>query len=143
MKKLPKFDKSLLLRTDFSDDAAWTALCETVQVPSDEDFQARFNCISDPAYDDLTVDQLVALAPKGGGHNFAFIVDRITLTNPERPVLVVDLYHQPGRTFRVIPGEMWLVEINLWLANMDFHEFADNVDADGVFRKGLGGVSRG
>jgi hypothetical protein len=26
------------------------------------------------------------------------------------------------------------VENNLSLANMDFHEFADNVGADGVFR---------
>jgi uncharacterized protein DUF6924 len=29
---------------------------------------------------------------------------------------------------------MWGVENNLSLANMDFEEFADSVDADGVFR---------
>ncbi|MEX0641431.1 MAG: hypothetical protein WD468_01955 [Pirellulales bacterium] len=136
MKKLPKSDNSLLLRTDFSDDAAWTALCEAVQVPSEEGFQARVDCVSDSAYDGLTVEQLVALAPKGGDHNqtFAFVVDRVALTNPEQPVLVVDLYDQPGSTFRVIPREMWGVENNLSIANMDYDEFADNADSDGVFR---------
>jgi hypothetical protein len=29
---------------------------------------------------------------------------------------------------------MWGVENNLSVANMDFHEFADNVEDDGVFR---------
>jgi hypothetical protein len=57
-----------------------------------------------------------------------------TLTDPERPVVVVDLGAQPGRTFRVIPREMWGVGNNLSLANMDFREFADNADPDGMFR---------
>jgi hypothetical protein len=134
VKKLPKADNSLLLRTDFSDDAAWAALCDAVQVPSEEGFQARVDCISDPAYDGLTVEQLVGLAPKGGDHTFLFIADRIALTGAEWPVLVVDLYDEPGRTFRVIPREMWGVENNLSIANMDYYEFADSVDPDGVFR---------
>ncbi|GAB4214988.1 MAG: hypothetical protein OHK0012_14070 [Synechococcales cyanobacterium] len=58
----------------------------------------------------------------------------MTLSNPEQPILVVDLIHEPGRTFRVIPGEIWAVENNLSIANMDFHDFANSVDPDGVFR---------
>jgi len=134
VKTLPQTDCSLLLRTDFSDDAAWAALCEAVQEPSEDGFQAHLDCINDTAYDGLTVDQLVASAPKGGDHTFAFIADRIALTNPERPVLVVDLYDEPGRTFRVIPREIWGIENNLSLANMDYSEFADSTDRDGVFR---------
>jgi hypothetical protein len=134
VKKLPKSDNSLLLRTEFSDDTAWIALCEAAQVPSEEGFQARVDCISDPVYDGLTVEQLVALSPYGGDHSFVFIVDQLALTHPEQPVLVVDLYDQPGRTFRVIPREMWGVENNLAIANMSYHEFADNVDPDGIFR---------
>jgi hypothetical protein len=34
----------------------------------------------------------------------------------------------------VIPAELWSVEINLAIANMDFEEFAENTDADGVLR---------
>ena len=131
---LPTSDNSLLLRTDFSDDAAWAALCEAVRVPSEEGFQAHLDCISDPVYDGLTVEQLVKLVPKGGDRAFAFVADRIALTEPEQPILVVDLYDEPGRTFRVIPREMWGVENNLSIANMDYSEFADNADSDGVFR---------
>jgi hypothetical protein len=46
----------------------------------------------------------------------------------------VDLFEEPGRAFRLIPSEMWAVENNLSIANMDFAEFADAVDADDVFR---------
>ncbi len=100
-------------------------------------FKAYVVSISDPAYDGLTVEQLMALAPKdqrGNEHSFAFIADPTTFANPERPILVVDLYEEPGRTFRVIPREMWGVENNLSLANMDYSEFAANVDPNGVFR---------
>jgi hypothetical protein len=134
MKSLPKSDKTLLLRTDFADDALWMALCEAVQKPSPEGFEARVDCISDPSFSELTVDQLVALTRMGGDHTFVFLADRLALTSPDRPVLVVDLSDEPGRTFRVIPGSMWSVENNLSLANMDYEEFADSVDADGVFR---------
>jgi hypothetical protein len=134
VKTLPKTENALLLRTDFSDEAQWAALCEAVEAPSKEGFQANVECISDPAYDGLTVGELVALAPRGGDRSFAFIVDRVTLTGPERPVLVVDLYDEPGRTFRVVPSEMWGVENNLSISNMGFYEFADHVDPDGVFR---------
>jgi uncharacterized protein DUF6924 len=132
VKKLPVTDHSLLLRTDFSDHAAWVALCEAAQEPIDEGFQARLECVSDAAYEGLTVEQLIALTD--GERTFVFLADRTTLTHPERPILVVDLFDQPGRTFRVIPREMWGVENNLSLANMDYSDFADNVDQDGVFR---------
>jgi hypothetical protein len=46
----------------------------------------------------------------------------------------MDLHREPGRTFRVIPSEVWGIENNLWLANMEFAEFADSVDPDGIFR---------
>jgi len=134
LRKLPKFRNSLLLRTDFSDDAAWTAVRKAVRAKSPEGFQANVRCISDPSYDGMTVDQLVELASQGFDHTFAFLVDRLTLTNSEHPVLIVDLYHDPGRTFRVIPSEMWSVENNLSLANMDWESFARDDDGDEVFR---------
>jgi hypothetical protein len=134
MKPLPKTGHSLVLRTDFSDDAAWDGVCAAIQEPNEDGFKAYVDCISDRTHAGLTVEQLITLAPKGGDHVFAFIVDRVTVANPERPVLVIDLYTEPGRSFRVIPREMWGVENNLSLANMDYNEFADSVDPDGVFR---------
>jgi hypothetical protein len=49
-------------------------------------------------------------------------------------VLVLDAQDNPGRTFRVTATESWGVENNLSISNMDFFEFADAVDDDGVFR---------
>ena len=131
---LTKLEHSLLLRTDFSDEAAWDALCATIDEPDADGFYASVDCVSDPAYDGLTVAQLVGLASQGRECNFAFIADRTTFTTPERLVLVVDLVKTPGRTFRVVPSEMYSVENNLFICNMEFDEFARCVDPDGVFR---------
>jgi hypothetical protein len=134
VKPLPKTDHSLLLRTNFSEDASWTALCEAIRRPSEDGFTASIDGVSDPDYDGLTIEQLVVLCPKGGDRRFAFVADRSTFTDSERPILVVDLNDEPGRTFRVILSEIWGVENNLSIANMDFREFAECVDPDGVFR---------
>lgn len=137
MKQLLNSEETLLLRTDFSDDVAWSSLCEAVQKPNEDGFKAYVACISDPAYDGLTVEQLIDLAPKGdqrGQHTFAFIADQLTFATPERSILVVDLHDEPGKMFRVIPLEMWSIENNLSIANMDYSEFADNTDPDGIFR---------
>jgi len=63
-----------------------------------------------------------------------FVVDHTTMTHEEHPVVVLDLWREPGRTFRVIPSQVWSVENNLSIANMDFFEFANNVGDDGIFR---------
>jgi len=139
MKKLPSTRESLVLRTDFSDTAAWQKICQTIQQPQTEDeFRANVECISDPAFTGSSVENIVSLST-GSERTFVFLVDSEALSNPQHPILVVDLYRQPGRTFRVIPSEMWGVENNLSLANMDFDEFANAVDEDGVFRGFPGG----
>ena len=134
MLKLPATDNPVLLRTDFTDEVAWTSLCKAARAPSDEGFQANVDCVSDQSFDGLVVEQLVALVRYGPRHSVAFMADRLTVTDPERPILVLDLAHEPGRTFRVIPSQLWAVENNLSLANMEYSEFADHVDPDGVFR---------
>ena len=123
----------MALRTDFSDVAAWESLCAAVRKPVG-DFQAYVDFISDPEYDGITTSQAISLIPADSNRTFFFIIDRLALSHPDHPVLVVDLYTEPGRIFRVIPGEIWGVENNLSLANMDFAEFADSTDREGVFR---------
>jgi hypothetical protein len=132
MKQIPATENSLVLRTDFSDDAAWNSLCATIQEPVGE-FQAYVDCISDPDFDGLTAEQL-ASTPQGSYRSFAFILEKVAISSPEHPVLVVNLLGEPGRSFRVIPSEIWAVENNLSIANMGFEEFADSADDDGVFR---------
>ena len=133
MRKLPETENALVLRTDFSDEAAWRAVCAAIQEPNGG-FRANVDCVSDPAFKDLDKDELLSLAGESPRLTFCFIVDKTTLSSPEHPILVIDLFEEPGRTFRVIPAEIWGVENNLSIANMDFAEFADRVHADGVFR---------
>jgi hypothetical protein len=90
--------------------------------------------VNDPEFEGVTAEQLPSLTAPGVFRAFLFIVDRIALSHPDRPILVVDLYDEAGRTFRVIPSEMCSVENNLSIANMDFAEFADNTAPDGIFR---------
>jgi len=133
--KLPEDDYSLVIRTDFSDEAAWAHVCKSIQEPQTENnFQASVECISDKACLGVAPEKVASILPRNSQRSFAFLVDTEAIAHHEHPVLVVDLLEDPGRSFRVIPSEAWGVENNLRLANMDFAEFADAVDQDGVFR---------
>jgi hypothetical protein len=133
VKHLPATNNAIVVRTDFSDDVAWESIKAAITAPVDE-FMAYVDFIDDPEYEDLSVEKLPSLIAPDGDRAFIFLVDGISLSSPERPILVVDLVDEPGRTFRVIPSAMWSVENNLSLANLDFVDFAESVDDTGVFR---------
>jgi hypothetical protein len=158
MKNIPKTEHPLVLRTDFSDNSAWESICAAIQMG---EFPADVECLSDSEYDGLTIEHVTDLCPKfpdfgapeydgltvehvgsllngypgyPGCFCFIFIVDQIALTHPDHPILVLNLQDEPGRTFRVIPSEMCSIAGNLRIGNLDFCDFADNVDKHGIFR---------
>jgi hypothetical protein len=136
MAPLPEPDDltSLVIRVDFSDDAAW----DTLQANLDGlDEYSHATYVNDPTFANVTVDALVerdAGAADDDKVYYLFLADATTMTDDEHPLLAVDLDREPGRTFRVPPR--WFIDVsaNLSLANMDFDEFADAADADGTFR---------
>lgn len=133
--RLPDTGDSLVIRTDYSDDAAWDAVRAAMRAPTEVDgFRANVAFVSDPTFDGLDAAQVVGRWPPDRRDSFFFVVDATALRDPEHPVLVVDLNERRGRTFRVIPSSAWSVENNLSLANLDFRDFAESVDRDGVFR---------
>ncbi len=133
LNQIPNTNDALVLRTDFSDEAAWETICAAIQEPVGE-FRAYVDFVSDSKNDGITAEQILSLILDASDHSFIFIVDQVALSHPENPILVVDLYAERGRTFRVIPSEMWSVENNLSIANLDFDEFADAADPDGILR---------
>ncbi len=133
MEKFPHSENALVVRTDFSDAAAWESLCQAIIKPVG-DFQANVEFLSTEEFDGLTPEQCPAMVPPHWNHVFVFLADATTLSHPEHPILCVELSETPARAFRVIPSEMWSVENNLSLANMDWSDFADSVAADGIFR---------
>ncbi|SEK51659.1 DUF6924 domain-containing protein [Streptacidiphilus jiangxiensis] len=125
---------SLVLRTDFSDDSAWAALQAAID-DGDESRHATY--VSDPAFAGATVQSLVdadGSAVEKDKLYYLFVADETTMTDPEHPLLAVDLADEPGRAFRVPPGWYADVSTNLTIANMDFVEFADAADASGTYR---------
>jgi hypothetical protein len=130
---LPRTDRALVLRTDFSDDAAWIRICSAIAAPVG-DFLADVQFVDDRQHDCLTTEQVLRLSPDASDRAFIFLVDAETIARPDHPILVVDLFHVRGRSFRVVPPAMWSLENNLSIANMDWEDFAENVDPDGVFR---------
>ena len=127
----------LLVRTDYSDDRAWhAALSAATAVYDMDDFErmgALLRPVESPALSNLTPEELVALAREDYLSQIA-VADAQTMR--DQTVLFVDfneLNGQVGRTFRSIPSEVEPIVANLSLANMDFAEFADNTNPDGIF----------
>jgi hypothetical protein len=133
MKPIPQTTDAPVLRTDFSDQGAWNDVCAEIRQPVDG-FLAYVEFIDDPQYAGVTVDELPGIISGDSGHGYIFVADQVTMSVPDHPLLVVDLVTEPGRTFRAIPSMVQSIENNLSIANMDFAEFADNVDESGVFR---------
>jgi len=156
---LPNYNP-LVVRTDFSDDDAWQAVrAGVLEIPPDvREYIVAMKAINAAAGVDVSgfgepvefvnivddvqnagrgTDEVLQLAAEHDA--CVFVVDRQTISSADHPVLVVDLSHERGRTFRAIPTEVGGIASNLSIANMDWEDFADNVDPDGVFR----GLSQG
>ena len=130
-----RVDSSLVIRTDFTDDATWAELKVAIEAPDPVDgFKAFVEFVDDRTFVGLRPEDLLGPDVVRNEHSFVFVVDSVAVTDPEHPVLAVDLWEDPGRTFRVVPAHMWGVQNNLSTSNMDFSEFADSVSPDGVFR---------
>lgn len=141
---------SLLVRTDFTDDAAWDQVREeaTREYGPDE-FCANVEPVSDPQWAGAAWEAVKTAAPVDdeAGPSVLFIADSITFASPAHPVLVVDLTDRflsvtefpkiANRTpFRCLPSALWDVENNLSIANLDWEDYAGSL-ADGEVYRGL------
>lgn len=135
MKQLPDTENPLVLRTDFSNQSAWEKIRAEIQKPVGIfQFRAHVEFVDDIAYQDMTKEQLLQFVPKDYDHSFIILVDKVAISHPEFPLLIVDLYDEPGREFRAIPSQIQGIENNLSIANMGFYEIAEIIDEDGIFR---------
>ena len=89
--------------------------------------------VDDPEYRDVGIDRLAELSA-GTSHSILLVVDRIAISHPDHPVLIIDVAVEPGRTFRAVPSQIFTIESNLSIANMDWKDFSGCADDEGVFR---------
>lgn len=135
MKQIPNTENALILRTDFSNDVVWQAICVEILKPVGIfRFSANVEFLDDREYDGIDKEQLLTRIPNNYNHSFIVMVDQTATLHPDHPLLVVDLYEGSGQEFRTIPSAIQSVENNLSIANMDFEEFAEAVGQDGIFR---------
>lgn len=129
----PDSEYPLLIRTDFSSDAAWERTKTKITSP-DNEYEAVVTFIDDKKFKGLTLEQLPSFETEQDKHDFVFLADSVSINDQENTILCVDLAEHYGKYFRVIPSELWSIANNLFITNMEFDEFAESVDADGVFR---------
>ncbi|WP_395749948.1 DUF6924 domain-containing protein [Prosthecobacter sp.] len=131
MKPLPDAKDPIVLRTDFSDDDAWSRLCALISSPIGRDgFEAHVVFVDDASFANVTPEALCVSNSGKQGHSFIVLADARTFSEREQSLLVMDLRDEPGRTFRALPTRIQAIENNLSIANMDFAEFADAAEGD-------------
>lgn len=134
MPSLPRTSDSLLVRTDFTDQSLWARTQAAVAKENADGFRAYVHVVDEPELDRREWQELRRLALLHEDHAAVlFVVDDLAITG-EHPILVVDLSDELRPPFRCIARELWSVDNNLNLANMDWDEFAGHLQGDGVHR---------
>ncbi|MEV6235909.1 hypothetical protein [Lentzea sp. NPDC051838] len=144
--QLPTTSDVPVIRTDFSDQQAWEEVKAGISWVTPDEFEACVSFVDDPVFAGKTATDLLEAGPDRNTHALMLVVDEITIRSPEHPILVVDLGSEPspahdwpgepaGRSFRALPHTIQEIENNLSIANMDWEEFAEGIDSDGVRRE--------
>jgi hypothetical protein len=128
-----------VVRADFRDDDVWERLKDEIVSPTEEGFMAGVEFVEDRTLIGLSekaiADSYPRAYPRGYRHPVVFVVDAVTVSLPERPLLVVNVSERDETgPFRTLPRQVQAIENNLSIANMDFFEFARAAGLDGVFR---------
>jgi len=131
--KIPTTENALLIRTDFSDESSWVRLAAAIREPADP-FIFNMEIVDDIGNAGATLEKLTEALPEDYPHSFIVVADRVAISQPDHPLLVVDLLEEGGRQFRAVAAQVPSIDNNLSIANMDFEEFAEMVDQIGVFR---------
>ncbi|MFD7758021.1 DUF6924 domain-containing protein [Streptomyces sp. NPDC059757] len=145
---------ALIIRTDYSDEAAWQAVVAALRQPWGEngELEAHVHVIDDPVWAEVTPDDVLAAVRRDDDLSVVFVADRVTMHSAHCALLACDvwdeeedldpMYYQElidaslPREFRTAPAAVQDVHANLSIANMDFEEFAEEASADpeGVLR---------
>ena len=132
---LPSTKNVMLLRTDYTNNEKWKSLKAEISTPDPEyGFLANITFYENPKFDNLPLEILLPKLSKNYKHPIILIADQTTFNDDDKTILCVDLIELPGQYLRVIPSEVWSIENNLSIYNMEFQDFADCQDEHGVFR---------
>jgi hypothetical protein len=131
-----------VVRTDFSDDKAWDTVWRDIITPRDyfdEGFVVDVTPVVLPEFQGWTGEEIATLMALSEKHSLVLVVDTVTLSSSDHRVLVVEIdllggEREQPRSFRATPLALCDVVTNLSIANMDWEDFSEGVDDDGVLR---------
>lgn len=131
---LPSTQSSLLVRTAFDNEQAWADALSTVLSKNEDGFRAYVTVVDDIGWEGVDWEQVRQAAQASDEHVSVLFMEDSPALEPGHPVRVIDLSNETHQPFRCVTRELWGVENNLNIANMDWAEFAESTDDDGVFR---------
>ena len=124
MDLLPLANQTLFVRTCFADPIAWESVCQEINRPpaeqveaykafaalnaaigqpfEDEEPRANVAVVDSSAFAGLTAEQLIERLPANHHQVLLLVADDETMSHPEHPILVVDLFDSEGESFRAI-----------------------------------------
>jgi hypothetical protein len=147
---------AVVIRTDFTNDAAWREMTAELERSShyDGDPAESYDVADAPELDGADTDTILAAISADEELweqlSVVFVADSTTMRADHHALLAIttmtrddfedeDDYEtmiEFGREFRTVPSGVHSIHANLELANMDFEEFSASAheDAEGVFR---------
>lgn len=91
MLSLPSSESSLLVRTDFTDDAAWQRVRSAALAESVDGFRGYVTVIDDRAYDGASWADVCQAATAGGEHAAVLFIADHSALGEDHPIQVLDL----------------------------------------------------
>lgn len=145
---------ALIIRTDFTDEAAWREMTAELDRSSDGDPAESYDVVDARELDGADTAAILAAI---SAHeelwdqlSVVFVADSTTMRADHHALLAVttmtredfddEEYYEAmvegGREFRTVPSGVHEIQVNLELANMDFDDFSSSAhkDSEGVFR---------
>ncbi|MEW1642242.1 hypothetical protein [Streptomyces sp. NPDC091219] len=145
---------AVIIRTDFSDEAAWRQVAEELEESAPDDDPAEsYDVVDAPELADADTDTILAAVAVHEELweqlSVVFVADSKTMRFKTRTLLTVttmtreimgeqgyEAMTEFGREFRTVPSGLHSIHANLELANMDFEDFSAKAhrDPEGIFR---------
>ena len=147
VRTLPERDQhtdfgAVVLRTDYSDEAAWRALRDVFHAGHDTDRPPLL--VENTAWADAAVDEVLAAGTGRRDLDVVFVADRTALADPEHKVLAVTVTGERSagarpatrRAFRIVPAWVTMLDDSLAIGALRFEDFAEAAaqDSEGAFR---------
>ncbi|MFI0821066.1 DUF6924 domain-containing protein [Streptomyces sp. NPDC021098] len=127
---------ALVVRTDYSDDAAWRAVVDLLDQP-DGQGEVRTHVVDDRAFSGASPDEVVLSTLAGDpGLEVVYLADAATMRGDHSLLAVStrreelddeidgDNAEELGREFRLLPPLVNQMHVNLAIGHLDFWEFA-------------------